>query len=219
MCIRDSVYSVRPGDAGAGDTSGLGEPDLALLRTLIDVIPARVVVFDPEHRYRYVNKEFLDFVGRPAAAVIGRHAVELLGEEAYAHYVPMTARVAAGETVRWEGWISYPKHGPRYVQEALAPYVPADGGFQALVVFSRDLTRLKQRELELAQNLEALRASESLNRAVVSSALDCIVVIDEVEALWAPIAAADDWGAFAAKIEAVREMGEAYGNAPPDAPA
>ena len=177
--MESHVYSVRPGDAGAGDTSGLGEPDLALLRTLIDVIPARVVVFDPEHRYRYVNKEFLDFVGRPAAAVIGRHAVELLGEEAYAHYVPMTARVAAGETVRWEGWISYPKHGPRYVQEALAPYVPADGGFQALVVFSRDLTRLKQRELELAQNLEALRASESLNRAVVSSALDCIVVIDE----------------------------------------
>ena len=47
----------------------------------------------------------------------------------------------------------------------------------------------------------------------------CTMLIDEVEALWAPIAAADDWGAFAAKIEAVREMGEAYGNAPPDAPA
>jgi PAS domain S-box-containing protein len=171
--------SDRREEGGAGDTTGLGEPDLALLRTMIDVIPARVVVFDPEHRYRYVNREFLDFVGRPAGAVIGHHAVELLGDEAYAHYRPMTERVAAGETVRWEGWISYPKHGPRYVQEALTPYSPAETGFQGIVVFSRDLTPLKQRELELAQNLEALGASESLNRAVVSSALDCIVVIDE----------------------------------------
>ena len=39
----------------------------------------------------------------------------------------------------------------------------------------------------------------------------CTMLIDEVEAIWAPIAAADDWSAFHAKIAAVREMGEALG--------
>jgi serine/tyrosine/threonine adenylyltransferase len=32
-----------------------------------------------------------------------------------------------------------------------------------------------------------------------------------VEALWAPIAEADDWSPLYAKIEAIREMREAYG--------
>ena len=36
----------------------------------------------------------------------------------------------------------------------------------------------------------------------------CTILIDEVEAIWAPIAAADDWSAFHAKIAAIRVMGE-----------
>jgi hypothetical protein len=35
------------------------------------------------------------------------------------------------------------------------------------------------------------------------------MLIDEVEALWAPIAERDDWSAFHAKIAAIRAMGEA----------
>ncbi|WP_298966769.1 protein adenylyltransferase SelO [uncultured Methylobacterium sp.] len=42
----------------------------------------------------------------------------------------------------------------------------------------------------------------------------CTMLIDEVEALWAPIAAADDWSALRAKLAAIAEMAEAYGTAP-----
>ena len=38
----------------------------------------------------------------------------------------------------------------------------------------------------------------------------CTMLIDEVEAIWAPIAAGDDWSAFRSKIAAVREMGQAF---------
>ena len=37
------------------------------------------------------------------------------------------------------------------------------------------------------------------------------MLVDEVEAIWAPIAEHDDWSAFAAKIAAIRRMGEALG--------
>jgi hypothetical protein len=37
----------------------------------------------------------------------------------------------------------------------------------------------------------------------------CTMLIDEVEAIWAPIAASDDWSALTAKIAALRRMGEA----------
>lgn len=41
----------------------------------------------------------------------------------------------------------------------------------------------------------------------------CTMLIAEVEALWAPIAAADDWSQFAAKLAAVAQMAEACGTA------
>ena len=37
----------------------------------------------------------------------------------------------------------------------------------------------------------------------------CSMLIDEVETIWASIAEADDWRAFAAKVESIRLMGEA----------
>jgi hypothetical protein len=39
----------------------------------------------------------------------------------------------------------------------------------------------------------------------------CTMLIDEVEALWAPIAQADDWSAVATKLDDIGTMAEAYG--------
>ena len=38
----------------------------------------------------------------------------------------------------------------------------------------------------------------------------CTMLIDEVEALWAPIAERDDWAPLHAKVAAIRRMGEAH---------
>ncbi|MBF9194707.1 protein adenylyltransferase SelO [Microvirga terrestris] len=38
----------------------------------------------------------------------------------------------------------------------------------------------------------------------------CTMLIDDVEAIWAPIAAEDDWSLFATKLEDIRTMAEAY---------
>ena len=43
------------------------------------------------------------------------------------------------------------------------------------------------------------------------AAAPCTLLIDEVEAIWAPIAERDDWSAFNAKITAIRTMGQALG--------
>ncbi|HEY0420536.1 MAG TPA: YdiU family protein [Acetobacteraceae bacterium] len=49
-----------------------------------------------------------------------------------------------------------------------------------------------------------------LDHPYFGDATPCTMLIEEVEAIWAPIAADDDWSAFAAKIAAIRRMGEAY---------
>jgi uncharacterized protein YdiU (UPF0061 family) len=55
---------------------------------------------------------------------------------------------------------------------------------------------------------------DALKHRYFSRQRPCTMLIDEVEALWDPIAASDDWSVFEAKIAAVREMGEALGNRP-----
>ena len=41
----------------------------------------------------------------------------------------------------------------------------------------------------------------------------CTMLIDEVEALWAPIAAEDNWSSLTTKLGDIRNMAEAYGSA------
>lgn len=53
-----------------------------------------------------------------------------------------------------------------------------------------------------------------LDHAYFQGERPCGMLIDEMEALWAPIADADDWAPLEAKIDAIRAMGAAYDFAP-----
>jgi uncharacterized protein YdiU (UPF0061 family) len=54
-------------------------------------------------------------------------------------------------------------------------------------------------------------AKARLKNVYFTRAKPCAMLIDEIEAIWAPIAEDDDWSTFDAKIEDVREMGRVYG--------
>jgi len=47
----------------------------------------------------------------------------------------------------------------------------------------------------------------------------CTMLIEEVERIWAPIAAEDDWSVFEDKLAQIARMGAAYGTMPPETPA
>ena len=53
-----------------------------------------------------------------------------------------------------------------------------------------------------------------LDHPYFARGVPCTMLIDEVEALWAPIAGADDWSAFHAKLAEIARMADAYGTAP-----
>ena len=53
------------------------------------------------------------------------------------------------------------------------------------------------------------RSTVSLTHPYWSDPAPCSMLIDEVEAIWAPIAEQDDWRAFDTKVEAIRRMGDA----------
>jgi PAS domain S-box-containing protein len=163
----------------ANGTGSLREPDAALLRALLDSIPGRVSIIDTEDRYLYANKELLDFVGKPPSEVIGHKLVEIQGESALRVFAPLRDRVLTGVTTKFEGWITYFGDQRRYVKQVLTPYKSGDGKVEGFFFIGRDQTEIKEREIELAQQTEALRVSEATMAAVVLSALDGIIVIDE----------------------------------------
>ena len=55
----------------------------------------------------------------------------------------------------------------------------------------------------------------TLDHPYFQGAEACTMLIDEVEALWAPIAERDDWGPFHAKLDAIEAMRQAYVGARP----
>lgn len=57
--------------------------------------------------------------------------------------------------------------------------------------------------------LAAYRPRKERSHAYWRDADPCAMLIDEVEAIWKPIAEADDWAPLHAKVAAVRRMGEA----------
>lgn len=57
-------------------------------------------------------------------------------------------------------------------------------------------------------------AEAALNHPYFARQQPCTMLIDEVEAIWQPIAEADDWTAFHRKLEDIRQMAEAYSSRP-----
>ena len=90
---------------GQGDLSALLAVAPALLPALLDAIPARVVVLDPEERLSYGNPAFYAFTGLEPEHILGCPIRHVIGEQANAHYATVRERLARGETVCWEDWI------------------------------------------------------------------------------------------------------------------
>jgi PAS domain S-box-containing protein len=152
----------------------------AALRMLLDSTPARVALLDRDRRHWYVNQDYAQFVGRPVEEILGRTVEDMVGEVAFAELSPFGARALAGEAVRWEGWM--PHHITRealFVQRFYVPYRTASGSIDGYFILTRDLTELKRTEQRLAEQVKALHASEALAAAVSTSALDCVIVVDE----------------------------------------
>jgi PAS domain S-box-containing protein len=152
--------------------------DARLGAVLLDNITSRLALIDREGCYRYANREMLDFLGWSAEALEGRPVHEVIGKAAFAGYLPIAELVWAGETVRIEGWVTFPQRGRRYMIETFVPYGREGGEIEMVAVFGRDHTELKTREVELADGLAQLHRSEALKSAIFDHAFAALVSTD-----------------------------------------
>ncbi|WP_376087900.1 PAS domain S-box protein [Roseomonas sp. CCTCC AB2023176] len=152
----------------------------AQLRAVLDAIPARVALLDRDRRCRYANREFAEFLGYTPDTVIGKTVAELMGGRAYAILAEQGERALAGETVRWSGWIPYLNRSkPRFVQRLYLPYRGPDGAVEGYFVFARDLTELMEAQQSVLATGAEMRRRDALSSAIIASALDAVIVMDE----------------------------------------
>jgi len=163
---------------GQGDLSALLAVAPALLPALLDAIPARVVVLDPEERLSYGNPAFYAFTGLEPEHILGCPIRHVIGEQANAHYATVRERLARGETVCWEDWIELNAVGPRYMREHLVPAFDAQGQRLGTIVISLDWTELRQNQQQLQARLDELHATQALKSSIVDQALAAIISTD-----------------------------------------
>jgi PAS domain S-box-containing protein len=148
----------------------------ALLRALFDAIPGRAAFLDPELRYLFVNREFLDALGAPEEEVVGQRVGKVLGEDAAALYRGALPGLAGGEPHHMRRWIEGPDGTRRCVEEELRPFAPG-GALRGVVCVLRDLGGEERGDTH-SELLQTHKTREAIHAAVVDSALDCIIVID-----------------------------------------
>lgn len=128
------------------------------LRLINDNLPALISYVDKEHRYRFVNKTYLDWFGREPEEVLGKHISEILGESAYRTILPEIERTLTGEKITFERLLPYKDKGAHFVRISYIPDIDSEGnvnGYFALVI---DITDEKRVEENLEKTEERYRA-------------------------------------------------------------
>lgn len=160
---------VAPG-AGVGDEVAL----LSLLQALLQTFPGSLHVKDRELRYRLVNRYFLERWGVEEAAVIGRSAAEIFGAAITARSDALDRQVLErGDAIPFHQVDDFAPDGqPVTLWATKLPLRGADGGLAYVATAAIDITERTREQREASQ-------ARRLLEAVVMSALDSIVTIDE----------------------------------------
>ena len=125
------------------------------LRQVTDNLPALVSRFDREHRFRFANLAYRDWLGVEPASLLGRSLQEVYGEPTYKRIRHHLDAALAGERVVYERELATP-HGPRHVEVTLIPERGSDGAVRGVYGLINDLTARHETELLRARSEERL---------------------------------------------------------------
>jgi PAS domain S-box-containing protein len=136
-------------------------------RLLVEQSADGIFVSDARGRYVEVNPAGCEMLGFTREEILARTIADVVMPEEQARVPLETGRLAGGGVVKSE-WRFRRKDGSAFIGEVVARQLP-DGQLQAIL---RDITERHDAEIRL-------RGSEERLRAIVDTAADSIVVVDE----------------------------------------
>ena len=178
------------------------------LAAVVDRLPLLVSYVDSDQRHRYVNDRYLEWFGVQRPWVVGRTVKEVLGEETYAAVRLHVESALSGREASAEVGVRLPAGVTRWLAATYTPDLALDGTARGFVFLASDLTARKQAEGDLEGRVRGLeqrlsqradvleRQARDLSvsedaredrevrlRAILDSAVDAIVMIDESGAI------------------------------------
>ncbi len=142
------------------------------LRTITDNLPAFISYSDKDTRLRFANKTVEEWYGNRKENLIGKSAIELLGEVRYERIKHRITEVLSGKPTRNEENRTFPDGVTRYVDSINVPDFDIDGEVRGWFTLFTDITERKAAE-------EALRQSEEQLRAITDNIPAFMVYLDK----------------------------------------
>lgn len=134
------------------------------LHSIAETIPAVVAVVGADGRYRFANRAFELWCGRPRGQIVGLALPEVLGDEEYQRSLPWVQRVLAGETVNFEKEYAGRAHN-RHMAISYIPLRVDDGAVEGFVGIAQDITEHREEAHRLLMLSERDALTGVLNRA------------------------------------------------------
>ena len=128
---------------------------------MADAVPILIGYVDREQRYRFVNRAYEQWFGIDRSLIEGRTLLEVLGQEAYGRLRGHVTRALAGESVTFEGEVSY-QAGARYIEAQYVPDIARNGEIPGYYVLVTDISERKQQAAELERMLIGERRRTAL---------------------------------------------------------
>jgi PAS domain S-box-containing protein len=141
----------REGRAGGG---AVGEGQV---RDILDAVPVLISYIGSDYRYRMVNRSYERWFGHASTELQGKHAREVLGEDAWEIVRPYLARALAGEVVTYDQDLPYRDGGPRSVYVSYVPDRDEQGRVRGLVAMVSDISSRKAAERATREAREELQ--------------------------------------------------------------
>ncbi|MEM8829244.1 MAG: PAS domain S-box protein [Cyanobacteria bacterium P01_G01_bin.19] len=113
------------------------------LRLITDALPVLIAYIDRQERYRYINRTYETWYGKPCSHIIGKPMTELWGENNYHKLIPYIKTVLAGKAVTFESQPSTEKGNSYWISAVYIPDLDANGKVKGFFSLVDDITERK----------------------------------------------------------------------------
>jgi PAS domain S-box-containing protein len=127
------------------------------LQLIMDMMPALISYMDTDFRYLRVNKAYEDWFDLVMKDIIGRTALEIVGENAWAVAAPYFEAARQGKKSKFDNRLIFFDNTIHWVQTTVIPDIDADGQVKGLLIHAADINDRKQYEQQISNLNHSLR--------------------------------------------------------------